>query len=246
MVGKMIISLTTQDSMSAWSGNNSVTSTVPADASKPVAAHKQQAADVRKDVSANPDPLWSPFDWKFPWSLYIPVMKDSKDGKKTKCVMPVIIDDVASTSADTASPSCAISHTVRAKPVLNTLRKPLTTSSSKGAHSQIKKEFKTAETVQTSWQAASPQQPANTAGPFLLTMPATTCEIQTASPSNSYAAHDWHQHGLLAVRTGNTRVAAPSGQVLSKLLARAKKSQKSKCKMQKSTVLYCLDWVHIS
>lgn len=58
-----IISLTTQDSMSAWSGNNSVTSTVPADASKPVAAHKQQAADVRKDVSANPDPLWSPFDW---------------------------------------------------------------------------------------------------------------------------------------------------------------------------------------
>ncbi|DBB05106.1 TPA: hypothetical protein ACH3X3_010365 [Trebouxia sp. C0006] len=232
--------------MSAWSGNNSVTSTVPADASKPVAAHKQQAADVRKDVSANPDPLWSPFDWKFPWSLYIPVMKDSKDGKKTKCVMPVIIDDVASTSADTASPSCAISHTVRAKPVLNTLRKPLTTSSSKGAHSQIKKEFKTAETVQTSWQAASPQQPANTAGPFLLTMPATTCEIQTASPSNSYAAHDWHQHGLLAVRTGNTRVAAPSGQVLSKLLARAKKSQKSKCKMQKSTVLYCLDWVHIS
>lgn len=46
-----------------FSGNNSVTSTVPADASKPVAAHKQQAADVRKDVSANPDPLWSPFDW---------------------------------------------------------------------------------------------------------------------------------------------------------------------------------------
>ncbi len=64
-------------------------------------------------------------------------MKDSKDGKKKKCMMPVIIDvpsictDIASTSADTASPSCATSYTVRAKPALDTLRKPLTTSSSK-------------------------------------------------------------------------------------------------------------------
>ena len=46
--------------------------------------------------------------------------------------------------------------------------------------------------------------------------------LQTASPSSSYTAVDWHQQiGLLAVKTGCTRNAAPSGQVLSKLLARA-------------------------
>ena len=44
-------------------GNNSVTSTIPVDASKPVAAHKQQAADVKKDVSANPTPYMWPVDW---------------------------------------------------------------------------------------------------------------------------------------------------------------------------------------
>ena len=47
-----------------------------------------------------------------------------------------------------------------------------------GAYSETKKEFKTAETVQTSLQAASPQQPANTAGRSLVNMQATTCEIQ--------------------------------------------------------------------
>ena len=47
-----------------FSGNKShVTSKVPVHASKPVAAHKQQAADVRKDVSANPPPYLWPVDW---------------------------------------------------------------------------------------------------------------------------------------------------------------------------------------
>ncbi len=47
--------------------------------------------------------------------------------------------------------------------------------------------------------------------------------LQTASPGSSYTARDWHQqNGLLAGRTGYTHGAAPSGQALRKLLARAK------------------------
>ena len=61
--------------------------------------------------------------------------KDAEKKKKKKYMMPVVTDipststDVASTSADSAS--CAGPHTSRVKPVLDTLWRPLTTSSSK-------------------------------------------------------------------------------------------------------------------
>ena len=70
-------------------------------------------------------------------------LKDPKDDekkkkkKKKKYIMPVVTDipststDVASASADTASASSATPHMGRAQPVLDTLRKPFTTSNSK-------------------------------------------------------------------------------------------------------------------